>query len=711
VIDASHLGELGRLATELGVQTGYWDTRGDAHVAEPDALVSVLRAMGAPVDAPDRLDDLRHHVEQVAVRPIEPVVVHWQDQPCVLELRIPEGAWPTYASYHVVLDGGGALEGPLPLDEAEVKGVRHADGRAHLVVPVVLPLPGRIPRGYHRLVVELDDVRLESTLIEAPERVVQPGPHERTWGVLAALHSLRPQDALGPHVGELAEVGRWIDGHGGRIVATLPILATYLGEPFDPSPYTPVSQRFWNELYCDLSAVPELADCPEAVRLLEDGRTAAAVAGLGRGELFDHRAQYRLVRPVLEALARTFWEAPASARAGFQDWVAQRPDVLQYASFRAATDATGTGWHAWGATPGSLPHGFDPAGGSAATHLYAQWTMHQQLHAVADELAERDQRLYLDLPVGTHGDGFDTWAHHDLFAWGCGVGAPPDDFFGAGQNWGFPPINPLAAREQGHRHFAACLRHHMGAARILRLDHVMGLHRLYWVPDGADARDGVYVRYPSDELFAVLAVESAHGDVRVVGEDLGTVPDEIRHAVDRHGLLGMYVSQFRLPGEDGHLPEPTDRQVASIDTHDTPTFAGWARGLDADVNLALGFVDEAEAARTRTHRAHDVEQLRAALDRQGLQVDPGDEPALFAALVTALGASPAPALLVGIDDLVGETDPQNVPGTGLDRPNWVRRLPCTVAELTADPKVLEVLDAVQRARLGAHEAAKEEEER
>jgi 4-alpha-glucanotransferase len=708
VIDSTHLGELGQLADALGVQTAYWDTAGEAHVARPEALVAVLASMGAPVEVPDRLADLRHHVEQLAVRTLEPVVVHWQDEPCVLELRIPEGDWPAFASYHVVLDGGGALEGPLPLAEVGVKGVRHADGRAHLVVPVVLPLPGRLPRGYHRLVVELDGHRHEATLISAPERVVQPAPDERTWGVLAALHSLRPVDAIGPHVGELAEVARWIDGHGGRVVATLPILATYLDEPFDPSPYTPVSQRFWNELYCDLSAVPELASCPEARRLLEDGRTAAAVAELGRAELFDHRAQYRLVRPVLEALARTFWEAPASVRAPFQDWVGQRPDVLQYASFRAATDATGTGWHAWEASPGALPHGFEPASGSAATHLYAQWTMHQQLHAVADTLAERDQRLYLDLPVGTHGDGFDTWAHHELFAWGCGVGAPPDDFFAAGQNWGFPPVNPLAARDHGHRHLAACLRHHMGAARILRLDHVMGLHRLYWVPDGADAREGVYVRYPSDELFAVLAVESAHGDVRVVGEDLGTVPDEVRHGVDRHGLLGMYVSQFRLPGDDGALPEPTDRQVASIDTHDTPTFAGWVRGLDVGISRDLGFLDDDEAQRALDRRAHDVDRLRAALERRGLPVDPDDERAVFAALVTALGASPAATLLVGIDDLVGETDPQNVPGTGLDRPNWVRRLPCTVAELTTDPRVLSVLDHVQVARLGAHEAAKEE---
>ncbi len=335
--------------------------------------------------------------------------------------------------------------------------------------------------------------------------------------------------------------------------------------------------------------------------------------------------------------------------------------------------------------------------------------MHCQLTALSADLAGREQRLYLDLPVGTSGDGFDTWSHHDLFGWGCGVGAPPDDFFGAGQNWGFPPVSPMISRAQGHAHLAACLRHHLTAARVLRLDHVMGLERLYWVPDGHAASEGVYVRYPRDELFAVLAVEATRADAVVVGEDLGTVPDEVRDALQRHGILGMYVSQFELPSHPGApIPVPDRFQVATLDTHDTPTFAAWWQGLDVDLRQRLGFLDEAEAEADRNRRATDRRAVELALREAGLLPGDADEGAARDGVLRLLGRSDAASVLVALDDLVLETDPQNVPGTGQDRPNWVRMLPCTLAELTDDPAIQATLAGLQDERLGAHARAQED---
>jgi 4-alpha-glucanotransferase len=351
-----------------------------------------------------------------------------------------------------------------------------------------------------------------------------------------------------------------------------------------------------------------------------------------------------------------------------------------------------------------------PAGSAEeTTHLWAQWTMSRQLTEAATALEADGVRLYLDLPVGTHGDGYDTWSGHDLYAWGCGVGAPPDDFFAAGQNWGFPPVNPIAARAQGHEQLAAALRHHMSAAGVLRLDHVMGFHRLYWVPDGLPATEGVYVRYPADEMFAVLAVEAHRRGVRVVGEDLGTVPDEVRHEMDHYGLLGMYVSQFRLPEGPGHpVPMPTDRQVASIDTHDTPTFAAWWRADDIGLRRSLGLLDDDQERADRQRRDHDRANVEQALRAAGVLGDRAEDVDALGGLLELLGASDAATVLVAVDDLVLETDPQNVPGTGLDRPNWVRKLPCTLSDLTSDPRVDELLRRLQGSRLGAHQRATEE---
>jgi 4-alpha-glucanotransferase len=509
-------------------------------------------------------------------------------------------------------------------------------------------------------------------------------------------------------VNDLARVGRWIHALGGRVVATLPILATYLSEPFDPSPYAPVSQRHWNELYLDIAATPELAASERARRMLDDPATRAAAEQLRTADLFDHRGRYALVRPVLDELAATCAAGPPAARAEFDRWVEANPDAVRYAAFRAATDRTGTGWHAWGLGPGRLPGGAEGSP-EARTHLWAQWTMSRQLSEVAASLEADDVRLYLDLPVGTSGDGFDTWADHDLYAWGCGVGAPPDDFFGAGQNWGFPPVNPIVARAQGHRQLAASLRHHFSAASMLRLDHVMGFQRLYWVPDGMDARSGVYVHYPADEMFAVLAVEASRRDARVVGEDLGTVSDEVRDALDRYGILGMYVSQFQLPDAPGQpIPMPHSHQVASIDTHDTPPFAAWWGADDIALRHRLGLHGEDEAADSADRRDRDREALVAGLRQAGVLHGEVDEAAALGALVELLGASDAATVLVAVDDLVHETDPQNVPGTASDRPNWVRMQPCTLPELFSDPSIAALLRRLQGSRLGAHSRAAEE---
>lgn len=702
------LGELGRLAAALGVELAYWDTGGHRHVATPDALVAVLRSMGAPVEHPERLDDLRRHVGLEGVRPLEPVVVHWLGRPEVrVDVRLREGQAHRELVWVVEHEGGGTTEGSVRVDDAPEVARHDLDGRTWSVRRLELPVHAGLAPGYHRLSIVVGGERHEATLVAAPEQVAQPDPAERVWGVLAPVYALPPSGPTGPGVRDLAELGRWTDAHGGRVVATLPMLATYLDEPCDPSPYTPVSQRFWNELYLDVEATPELAASEAARALLAEPARRDALRRLAADELFDHRAQYRLVRPVLDELARTFFAgAPDSAE--FERWLAADPAAGRYATFRAATEASGTGWHAWDVPPGEVPAGTDPDGPAARFHQYAQWRMRTQMADLARDLGGRDQRLYLDLPVGTHGDGFDTWSQHDLFAWGCGVGAPPDDFFGGGQNWGFPPVNPLQARAQGHRHFAACIRHHMSAAGILRLDHVMGLHRLYWVPDGAGAKDGVYVRYPQEELMAVLAVESARSDCRVVGEDLGTVPDEVRHALDRHGLLGMFVSQFQLPDAHGRMAVPGDRQVASLDTHDTPTFAGWMRGLDVGIRQDMGLLDEHDTATAYRDRQRDADRTIDVLREAGLLGERCDEHAILVALLRWLGASPAAAVLVGADDLVGETDPQNVPGTGLDRPNWVRKLKRSVADLAADPSVGAALDALQAARLSAHARAQEE---
>ena len=248
-----------------------------------------------------------------------------------------------------------------------------------------------------------------------------------------------------------------------------------------------------------------------------------------------------------------------------------------YARFRAAGERQHAPWPAW---PAPLRDGVIKEGDydeeAMRYHLYVQWLAHQQLQSLSQKAREKGVRLYFDLPLGVHPDGYDVWREPNLFVLGASAGAPPDAFFAKGQDWGLPPLHPERLREQGYRYYIACVRHLLQMAGILRIDHVMGFHRLFFVPRGMKANQGVYVRYRAEEFYALLALEAHHHQAIIVGEDLGTVPPEVRPAMERHGLHRTYVAQFSLtPDARQALLPPSSNMVASLNTHDTPTFAGF----------------------------------------------------------------------------------------------------------------------------------------
>lgn len=304
--------------------------------------------------------------------------------------------------------------------------------------------------------------------------------------------------------------------------------------------------------------------------------------------------------------------------------------------------------------------------------------------------------LYLDLAVSVDRSGSDAWSFPGCFAASASVGAPPDDFNLSGQDWGLPPLLPQALREHGHEPFVLALRANMRHAGALRIDHVMGLMRLYWVPRGAGARDGAYVHYPLDELLAIVKLESHRNRCIVVGEDLGTVPDAVREALATAGVLSYRLLYFQRDASGGFLPPqdyPRDALVA-IGTHDLPTLAGWWQGRDIVLREGLGlFPDEATRDRHRSERALDRMRLLDALARAGRLPADADIEALAqnplsATLVEAihgwLAACPSRLMMVQPEDWLGVVEQNNLPGTVDEHPNWRRKLPLTVEALRAD---------------------------
>jgi 4-alpha-glucanotransferase len=509
-------------------------------------------------------------------------------------------------------------------------------------------------------------------------------------------------------IGDLTDLRallEWVTQLGGRTVATLPLLAGFLGgprAPFEPAPYAPASRLAWNELYVDLEAVPELEGSPDARALLDSADDRRRLDRLARRELVDYRATMAARRRVLEAMARTLFAGSGARRREFERFAAANPRLSDYARFRAATERHGAPWPTWPAQErdGRLAK----TGGdrdASRYHLYAQWLAEEQLASVAGAARSRGGALYFDLPLGVHPHGYDVWRERASFLQALSAGAPPDAFFKGGQSWGFPPLSPHGVRTEGYRYPIEVVRHLMRHADVVRLDHAMSLHRLYVVPEGMKATDGLYIRYRPEELYAILCFESQRAGTLLVGEDLGTVPTSIRQALERHGISRTYVMQFALTGKSRNaVHAPTSRQVASFGTHDLPTFVSFWRRLDIDQWLEWGWLDDAKAAAMRAERTQGLNALTGYLISKGLLSPAGakDQREVHRACVRYLALSPALMTIVSLEDLWDESRPQNVPGTIDEHPNWRRRARYSFETFRRRPDVAGTLAEVDRLR-------------
>ncbi|MEW5762746.1 MAG: 4-alpha-glucanotransferase [Bacillota bacterium] len=675
----NNLRQLHQLALLYGVQTAYYDTGGRRRQAAPEALLATLRALGAPVEgAADVPGALRERVQDAWRRRCEPVTVAWEGEAARVELRLPALRAEDTVTCRLELEDGRARRWTHDLARLPLLGKATVEGKA--CVARSLPIPWPLPPGYHRLTLTFPDGAWETLVMAAPRRAYLPAGPARTWGVFVPLYALHAGRSWGTgDLTDLAALVDWVRELGGGLTGTLPLLAAFLDTPCDPSPYAPASRLFWNELYLDPTRLPELEVCPEAREILASPAFRDEMAALRAAPLVDYRRALALKRRVLEPLARACFEWGGERLAALRRWAAGNPAAEDYARFRAAVSRTGAVWNGWPAAmrDGALrERDYDPE--IARYHLYVQWATDAQLREVAGRAREGGAGLYLDLPLGVHRAGYDVWRERAAFALEADAGAPPDSFFPAGQNWGFPPLHPERIRAQGYRYFIACLRQHMRAAGVLRLDHVMGLHRLFWVPRGAAPRDGVYVRYRAEEFYAILALESHRHRTLVVGEDLGTVPRYVRAAMARHGLHRMYILPFVLPADPRQSPPPPPvSALAGLNTHDTPPFAA--------------FWEEAGRG-TR-------EALTSFLRREG-RLAPGEAGAaeVLAACLAHLAAGRARLLLVNLEDLWLETAPQNVPGTGDTHPNWRRKARYALEEFTRLPGVRAALRTVARLR-------------
>lgn len=647
---------LSELAEHLGVMTSYIDLSGQPAPASPEALRSVIQALGVDPSAPSLPPE----------SPWRSVLV--RDTASLEPIPVPRGV----QTVELLPEQGGQI-------------TLRAEGG-------VISLPADLPPGRHTLWAG----ESRAVLLLAPPTCWTPDQDPRAVGAFLPHHALHSAKTRG--IGDftaLAELGAWAAAQGVKVLATLPLLPTFLHEtgPFEPSPYAPVSRLFWGEHLIDPTATPEWPRSPAAQSLLSAADADGTLSRLRDPEYIDPAGTWALQRALIQALAATAWSDPSTA-AALDTWARQVPERLAYARFRAATEQHGA-WPTW-PTPknasGDPSVAVDPE--RERFWIYAQHTATAQIRGLRDALSRIGVALYLDLPIGVHPDSFDVWYWGEaVFARGVSAGAPPDPYFPSGQDWGFPPMDPLRSEHlDGHGYLLACLRAHAEIAHLLRLDHVMGFYRLYWVPRGLGAKQGVYVRYPAQAWWAALCIASHEGGCAVVGENLGMVPPEVDQTLAALRVRGMAVGQFHLTHDPHHPIRPIPAgSVSSLNTHDTPTFAGWWQAEDLDTHEQLGWLSPDRAGRERQGRALQKRAIAGYASYGGLTGEASDPERIAAGLYRALVESPAHLVLVNLEDLWGEARPHNVPGTWRELPNWLRRCALSLEQIREHVHAGEIL--------------------
>ncbi|RYH11161.1 4-alpha-glucanotransferase [Tropicimonas sp. IMCC6043] len=639
-------GALRELAHLAGIFDDYWDQKGTRRATGAETDRALLRAMGFAVDDDAQTEaSLARFKAERESRALPRWLILEPDETARAELA--------------------ADAEMIRLDREDGSSIRLPTGPDPALPPgSTIEIPP-LPVGIH--VLSVDGV--ETTLLVAPARLPLPDPG---WGVTLPLYGLRTEAEGG--LGDYADLKLAVTALGGAGASFVGMNPVHAGFPTDSaafSPYSPSHRRRLSTMHIAVGP-----DRP-----------------VNRGRLIDYAGILPAHRAALERAFEAF-EA-AGGGAAFDAWVATEGGSLErFATHQALADLHGPYWLTW-ETGLQNAHKADAIAFREANpaairfHCWLQWTAEQQLAEVSEAANEAGMRfgLYLDLAVGTHPHGAETWSDGSVFAKGVSLGAPPDAFSAEGQCWALAPFNPYALAAMHFRPLAETLRRQMRFAKLLRIDHVLGFERAFWVPTDSDA-PGTYVVMPREAMLAVVRIEAARAGATVIGEDLGNVPDGLQEAMARSGLLGCRLVMFEQP-HHAEFRQPEDYSetaLASFGSHDVPTWAGWRAGSDVTLRHELGELDAPAYADAMSWRADEVAAFDALAGTDGPDPD---------GMHRFLGRVASRLVALQIEDILGVEEQANLPGTVDSYPNWRRRLPVGAAGLAGHPAVARAADIMK----------------
>jgi 4-alpha-glucanotransferase len=688
---------LGRLAAHVGIEPGFRDARGVDVVTSAETQRKLLAAMGVKADSEEDAVMALDRTRNAAALALPPVVVIRPDEGrCRIRMTLPHDV--RRIAWRVDLEDGTQRNGTHDLPQLS----QTRTGAPAQVLCIDL---GELAWGYHRL--RVPELGASASLVVTPGKCWLPESFDkgaRLWGLAVQLYLLRSEQNWG--VGDFADLAKLLEAtgyHGCDVIGLNPLHQMMLDSPEQASPYSPLSRLYLNVLYIAVSEAPGYTDSHGLHELVGSAEFQARLAACRAAPNVNYSEVMSLKLQALSILHAAFNGGLPEDQRRFESFRKDRDVSLQRISIFqtlrqhfAQQDPALTDWHNW-------PDEYQDASSDAVQRfardhneeidflVWLQWVADEQLAqaARAAENAGMAIGLYRDLAVGCDRSGAETWANPKAFLAGTQVGAPPDIFNPAGQDWGLPPFHPNALREEGYRSFIELIRANMRHAGGLRIDHVMGLQHLYCIPEGCSPAEGAYVGYAIDDLIGILALESHRHRCLVVGEDLGTVPEGFRERLITANILSYRVLFFEQNWDEGGfiLPEDYPRLgLAVASNHDLPTLVGWWEGRDINLKERLGlYPSRDEAGYQRDLREKDRASIVEAFRSEGLLEAHGELSAeqFTIAAHNFLARSGCALVVAQMDDLLGEADQVNVPGTSVQNPNWRRKYKMTVEEIAS----------------------------
>ena len=677
---------LGELVDRFGISTQFYDWKGRHTQVGEQTVIAILAEFGVDASTPERARAAAQRVRDDHWRRIvQPCVVLRAGQEGRVDVHVPAGA---PVSLRIVGEDG---NDHLPWQVDNWNPDRPIDGR--MIGEATFGIPGNLPLGYHELIVTIGTHDVDgseadggihatatSTIIVTPNRVGLPRRMgaSRVWGYAAQLYSVRSHHSWGlGDLTDLADLCTWSASQGAGYLLTNPLHAAEVAGRMEPSPYLPSSRLFVNPIYIRPELIAEYHDLDQYdASIIESLRTTTLDDD--PQALLDRDRTWQAKSQALELIHRV--DMSASRRMAFTAFrVARGRRLEDFATWCLLSELHGSDWHDW---PAEL---HDPHGAAVARvrrehadridfHMWLQWIADQQLSTAQSSGTDAGMPVGLicDLAVGVNGSGADAWMLNGLFAREMNVGAPPDPFNQAGQDWGQPPMRPDVLEQMAYAPLREMVSNALRHAGGVRIDHIMGLFRLWWVPRGLGPRHGAYVRYNHEAMVGVVALEAYRAGALVIGEDLGTVEPWVRDHLASRGILGTSIMWFET-GPDGRPKQPQqwrEHAMSSVTSHDLPPTSSYLRGDHVELRDRLGLLTES-VDEERENARRERETWLASLRQQGvLEADEDDPEQVTLAMHTLLTRTPSKVINATLTDAVGDPRTQNLPGTEDEYPNW-----------------------------------------